>query len=151
GIDSNRLQTAQGAREVLREVTETGTVIAEGLRLLRGSAGWLLLVWALALPATLFLFGLLLDFLSDKSDAGWLDSVKHAVSWVFGLATTTIASWRTVVKPRLQPLVDLVVKTRAKRAELEIQVEKESRIRAGAVASTEEEVIAAQLEATRQS
>ena len=146
GIGKERLQTVQGVRDALKEATDTGTVLAEGLDLLRQNGGVLLLLWALAVPLAVIVVGFLFDYFSSVS---WVQRLGSTVSTVLALAGAAVASWKTLA-PQLQPLVDLVKRMKAKRIEVEIQVEEERRKRATQAAEAEREVIAKQAEAAQQ-
>src|SRR5262249_20094027 len=129
GITKERLQTVQGVRDALKEATETGTLIAEGFALLRQNGGWLLLLWAVAVAVTVVMLGLIFDGLASLSNAAWVQRIGTLVSLLFGLMTGFTASWKKL-SPRLQPLVDLVKRMKAKRVELEARVEAERQRRA---------------------
>jgi hypothetical protein len=146
GITKERLQTVQGFRDALREATETSTLIAEGFALLRQNGGWLLLLWAVAVPVAVIVLGLVFDGLASISNAGWVQRIGTTVSVLSGLMTGIVASWKKL-KPRLQPLVDLVKKMKAKRVELEANVEAERQRRANEAAKLEQDVIQKQSEA----
>ena len=149
GIGSERLQTIQGVREALKEATETGKVFAEGFDLLRQNSGWLLLLWVVAVPLAVVVGGFVFDFLASQSDASWFQRVGSAVSGLFVLMSSVVASWKKL-SPQLKPVVDAVNKMKAKRFEVEAQVEAERMKRAEEAAQAEHEVNQRQTEAATQ-
>jgi hypothetical protein len=145
-ITKERLQTVQGVRDALKEATETGTVIGKGVGLLRQNGGWLLLLWAVAVPVAVVLLEFVFDWLAGFSNAGWVQRIGSMVSVLFALMGAITASWKKL-SPRLQGLVNLVKKMQAKRVELEARVEAERQKRASEAAKLEQDVIQKQSEA----
>jgi len=149
GINKERLQTVQGVRDALKEATEAGHVIFEGIGLLRQSSGWLLLFWVVAVPVAIVVLGLVFDGLTSLSTANWVHRLGSTVSMVLALMTGAVATWKKL-SPQLKPLLDTVRQMKAKRVELEARVEEERQNRARDAANLEQDVIQKQLEAQAQ-
>jgi hypothetical protein len=140
GFTPDRVATVQGLREVLREASETTTLLSEGVKIVREDKDrWLLLVWAIAVPAITVALIWGGAWLLQQQDSRWLQSIVGIVSSAGAFAGAVIGFWRRY-SPKLKDTLSIVRNLKEKRAILEKKVE-ESRQRRASLAAEHDETV----------
>jgi hypothetical protein len=123
GITPERIASAQGLRDALKEASEAGTVMGEGMKILVADKNrWSLLLWLVAGPVVIGVLIWFGAFLLKQQDAPWLQSIVGASSAVAALLSGAVGCWRKY-SPRLKPVLEAVERLKQKRTELEQKVE----------------------------
>ncbi len=129
GITQERLESVQGLREALREASDSGTVIAEGLRILHDERHpWRLLIWVLIVPVVLALTIWGVGKLIEQQSAPWMQTIIGVVSAVSSVIAGAVAFWKRF-SPKLKPVLETVRNLKEKRDLLEKRVEEARKAR----------------------
>jgi flagellar biosynthesis GTPase FlhF len=140
GFTRDRLATVQGLRDVLREASETTTLLSEGVKIVReDNRRWLLLVWIFAVPVITAAGIWGGAWLLQQQDSRWLQSILGIVSSAATVVGVFIGFWKRY-SPKLKPILTMVGRLKEKRAVLEKQVE-EGRQRRAALAAQHDETV----------
>jgi hypothetical protein len=139
GITKERMKTLDGLRDTLREASETGTVLTEGIKILANdNRRWRLIIWVVATPAAVALLIWLGAWLTSQQQAPWLQSIIG----VFSAAATVIGGGVGVWKrysPKLKPILEAVDRIKKKRVVLEQKVQQAREERATQAAQLDED------------
>lgn len=140
GITKDRLKTAQGLEEAIKEASAAGTILHEGVKILTTDRRrWLLLIWVIATPLVVVALVWAGAYLAKSQNSTWMQSITGIVSTVAAMAGAIVGFWKRY-SPKLQPILNAVERVREKRAELGRQVEEIRERRAVRAAELDEVV-----------
>lgn len=121
------LESVNALRSALTEATEAATVIRAGVRYVASERQWWVVVmWLVAVPVTVWVLAWLAHWLASGSWAGVRQALATSVSAVAGLAGAVAAAWRWTA-PKIKPVLDAAKSLKAKRAELDQRIEEARR------------------------
>jgi len=139
GIAKEQLASVQGLRDALKEASDAGTILSEGIKILvNDKRRWWLLVWVLAGPAIATALVWLGAWLVEQQNALWVHSIIGAVSAAGAVIAGGVGFWKRY-SPKLKPILDTITKLKEKRAVLDQQVEAALRKRADLAAELDED------------
>jgi hypothetical protein len=130
GVTGERMETLEGLRDTLREASETGLVLGEGIKILANDKRrWWLILWVVAAPtvmAALMGFGV---WLTSQQNAPWVQPIISVSSAAATVIAGIVGFWKRY-SPRLKPILDAVSRIKEKRLILEQNVQQAQKKRA---------------------
>lgn len=139
GISKERLASVQGLRDALKEASEVGTVLDEGIKILANDKRrWWLLVWVIAGPAIAAALVWGGGWLIKQQDEPWLRSIMGTASAAGVVIAGAVGFWKRY-SPKLKPILEAVARLKEKRATLDQRVEDARRKRAELAAQLDED------------
>lgn len=139
GITKERLQTVEDLRGALREAADAGTLISQGIGILRTEKRpWRLIAWVLIVPALVAGATWALGWLGNQQDSAWLQSVIGVISAVSAVPALLIGAWKKY-GPKLKPVLKTIEDLKLKRTELEARVEEARQRRSEKAAELDQE------------
>lgn len=116
GLTQEQMKTIQGARDAIKEASDAGSLLTEGITIIAGDKRrWWLLAWVLAVPAVTLTLVLLAQW-------QWLQPIAGVVSAMGAVLGTAVGVWQRY-SPKLKPILNTAAKLKEKRALLERRVQ----------------------------
>lgn len=124
GITPERIKTGEGLREALKEASDAGIVLGEGIRMVANDKQrWRLVLWVVAAPIVMAILVWAGAWLTSQQDAAWVQSIIGAASAAATVIAGVTGFWKRYA-PRLKPFLDAVARIKEKRATLEQDLQK---------------------------